>query len=153
MAQDARPGSTTSVVPRDEQDAAAPPPSKAHDAAADSAVPPDGPVRAPAADVGTMTGRRVRARLARLTATKAGGTPPVLEPLTRTIRTNHPKADLRDVIRAYEVAEHHHEGQRRQLPLRDEAARLEGRHHQILGRPPHTRGGPTRGCPAQRTWT
>ena len=33
MAQDARPGSTTSVVPRDKQDAAAQPPSAAPDAA------------------------------------------------------------------------------------------------------------------------
>jgi guanosine-3',5'-bis(diphosphate) 3'-pyrophosphohydrolase len=81
------------------------------DAAADSAVPPDGPVRG--SDDGPPTGRRVRARLARLTAAKAGGTPPVLEPLTRTIRASHPKADLRAVIRAYEVAEQCHEGQRR----------------------------------------
>ncbi|MCW2616164.1 MAG: (p)ppGpp synthetase SpoT/RelA [Frankiales bacterium] len=62
---------------------------------------------------GPPSGRRVRARLARLTAAKTGGTPPVLEPLTRTIRASHPKADLRAVIRAYEVAEAAHEGQKR----------------------------------------
>jgi GTP pyrophosphokinase len=62
---------------------------------------------------GPHTGRRVRARLARLTATKAGGPPPVLEPLSRTIRANHPKADLRAVVRAYAVAEQAHDGQRR----------------------------------------
>ena len=62
---------------------------------------------------GPSSGRRVRARLARLTAAKAGGTPPVLEPLTRTVRQAHPKADLRPVIRAYEVAEQAHEGQQR----------------------------------------
>ena len=118
MAQDVRPGATTSVAPRTErtsdvaEGAAAPP--TLHDPAADSAVPPDAPVHAAAVDSsGPPTGRRVRARLARLTAAKAGGTPPVLEPLTRTIRSNHPKADLRAVLRAYEVAEHHHEGQRR----------------------------------------
>jgi GTP pyrophosphokinase len=55
----------------------------------------------------------VRARLARLTAAKAGGVPPVLEPLTRTIRAAHPKADLRQVVRAYQVAEQCHEGQMR----------------------------------------
>ena len=82
---------------------------------ADSAVPPDGPVRhdpgSPTA--GPPSGRRVRARLARLTAAKAGGTPPVLEPLSRTIRASHPKADLRPVHRAYEVAELAHAGQQR----------------------------------------
>ena len=63
---------------------------------------------------GTPSGRRVRARLARLTApSKPGGTPPVLEPLLRTIRTSHPKADTRLVVRAYEVAEQMHGDQRR----------------------------------------
>jgi len=63
---------------------------------------------------GTPSGRRVRARLARLTApTRPGGTPPVLEPLVRTIRTSHPKADTRLVVRAYEVAEQMHGDQRR----------------------------------------
>jgi GTP diphosphokinase / guanosine-3',5'-bis(diphosphate) 3'-diphosphatase len=79
--------------------------------AGDSAVPPDGPVVD--RDTGSPTGRRVRARLARLTATKPGGTPPVLEPLHRTIRVSHPKADVRPVQRAYEVAERAHEGQQR----------------------------------------
>ena len=63
---------------------------------------------------GPPTGRRVRARLARLTApSKPGGTPPVLEPLLRTVRTSHPKADTRQVVRAYEVAEQMHGEQRR----------------------------------------
>ena len=38
------------------------------------------------------SGRRVRARLARLTATKPGAMPAVLEPLVKTIRAAHPKA-------------------------------------------------------------
>jgi GTP pyrophosphokinase len=63
---------------------------------------------------GPPTGRRVRARLARLTApARPGGTPPVLEPLLRTLRTSHPKADTRAVVRAYEVAEQMHGDQRR----------------------------------------
>ncbi len=63
---------------------------------------------------GPPSGRRVRARLARLTApTKPGSTPPVLEPLLRTIRTSHPKADTRIVVRAYEVAEQMHGDQQR----------------------------------------
>ena len=63
--------------------------------------------------VGPMSGRRVRARLARLTATKPGALPPVLEPLARTIRAAHPKADLRVVQRAYETAEQAHGDQLR----------------------------------------
>jgi guanosine-3',5'-bis(diphosphate) 3'-pyrophosphohydrolase len=70
--------------------------------------------RAPVVSSGPPTGRRVRARLARLTApSKPGGTPPVLEPLLRTVRTNHPKADTRLVVRAYEIAEQMHGDQRR----------------------------------------
>jgi len=55
--------------------------------------------------------RRVRARLARLGATRGTGVPPVLDPLLRTMRKHHPKADLRGVQRAYELAEQAHEGQ------------------------------------------
>jgi guanosine-3',5'-bis(diphosphate) 3'-pyrophosphohydrolase len=70
--------------------------------------------RAASTGTGPPTGRRVRARLARLTApSKPGGAPPVLEPLLRTIRTSHPKADTRDVVRAYEIAEQLHGDQRR----------------------------------------
>jgi GTP pyrophosphokinase len=67
----------------------------------------------PVEDNGPPTGRRVRARLARLTAPYATATPPVLEPLVRTIRAAHPKADLRPIHRAYEIAEAAHDGQRR----------------------------------------
>ena len=72
------------------------------------------PVGSPAVEVtGPPTGRRVRARLARLTSPYAAASSPVLEPLARTIRVAHPKADLRPVQRAYEIAEAAHEGQRR----------------------------------------
>jgi guanosine-3',5'-bis(diphosphate) 3'-pyrophosphohydrolase len=76
---------------------------------AGTAVPAEGPV----VSDGPPSGRRMRARLARLTAAKASGIPPVLEPLARTVRAAHPKADLRPVMRAYQVAEQAHEGQRR----------------------------------------
>ncbi len=113
MASDARAGTAAPADPVDPV-AAVPPPPRAEDVpspTADSAVPPDGPVDA---DVtGPPSGRRVRARLARLTAAKATGIPPVLEPLTRTIRASHPKADLRAIVKAYEVAEQCHEGQKR----------------------------------------
>jgi guanosine-3',5'-bis(diphosphate) 3'-pyrophosphohydrolase len=68
----------------------------------------------PNAGSGPPSGRRVRARIARLTApSKPGGTPPVLEPLLRTVRTSHPKADTRQIIRAYDIAEEMHGDQRR----------------------------------------
>ncbi|HEY8729101.1 MAG TPA: hypothetical protein VIL94_05925, partial [Acidothermaceae bacterium] len=53
--------------------------------------------------------RRVRNRLVRLATprTSTAGSP-VLEPLIRAIRVTHPKADVRAIQRAYEVAEHHH---------------------------------------------
>jgi guanosine-3',5'-bis(diphosphate) 3'-pyrophosphohydrolase len=71
-------------------------------------------VVAPSTGTGPPSGRRVRARLARLTApSKPGGMPPVLEPLLRTLRTSHPKADAKDLVRAYEVAEQMHGDQRR----------------------------------------
>jgi len=71
------------------------------------------PVVAPVQDPGPPAGRRVRARLARLTAPYGPTILPVLEPLVRTIRAAHPKADLRPVQRAYQIAEAAHEGQQR----------------------------------------
>jgi guanosine-3',5'-bis(diphosphate) 3'-pyrophosphohydrolase len=55
---------------------------------------------------------RVRSALARrLTGVRTAI--PVLEPLARTVRANHPKADLRLIERAYLVAEEKHHGQLR----------------------------------------
>ena len=56
-----------------------------------------------------------RARLARLTrlGTRSPGADPVLEPLFAAIRSNYPKAELREVERAYRIAEHHHRDQLR----------------------------------------
>jgi guanosine-3',5'-bis(diphosphate) 3'-pyrophosphohydrolase len=68
---------------------------------------PASPERAP-----TLTGRGVRARLARIGNSKQVGNP-VLEPLFRTVRANHPKADLALLERAYDIAEKHHRGQMR----------------------------------------
>jgi GTP pyrophosphokinase len=55
----------------------------------------------------------VRRRLARLGAQRGSGVNPVLEPLVRTIRATHPKADIRMVERAYEVAAYWHRDQKR----------------------------------------
>ncbi|WP_137120803.1 RelA/SpoT family protein [Segeticoccus rhizosphaerae] len=55
---------------------------------------------------------RVRARLARLGGPRPGNHA-VLEPMLRTVRRTHPKADLSVIERAYAVAERAHRGQLR----------------------------------------
>src|SRR5579871_2513318 len=79
----------------------APPPA----AAAPGQAAPDSP--------GIPGGAGVRRRLARLGAPRGGGINPVLEPLIKTVRATHPKADIRLIDRAYEVAAHWHAGQMR----------------------------------------
>jgi GTP pyrophosphokinase len=61
---------------------------------------------------GASASRRMRARLVRLGAQRSSVNP-VLEPLFRIVRQTHPKADLRLIERAYDVAERHHRGQLR----------------------------------------
>ncbi|WP_442818088.1 RelA/SpoT family protein [Streptomyces sp. NBC_01224] len=59
---------------------------------------------------------RVRARLARLGVQRSSPYNPVLEPLLRAVRSNDPKIEtstLRQIERAYEVAERWHRGQKR----------------------------------------
>lgn len=59
---------------------------------------------------------RVRARLARLGVQRSSAYNPVLEPLLRIVRSNDPKietATLRQVEKAYQVAERWHRGQKR----------------------------------------
>jgi len=58
-------------------------------------------------------GISVRRRLARLGAQRGSGMNPVLEPLMKTIRAHHPKADVHTVERAYDVAAHWHKDQKR----------------------------------------
>ena len=55
----------------------------------------------------------VRRRLARLGAARSGNINPVLEPLIKTVRTTHPKADIRLIERAYDTAARMHAGQAR----------------------------------------
>jgi GTP pyrophosphokinase len=54
---------------------------------------------------------RMRQRLARLGTSKPQA--PMLDPLFKVIRANHPKADLGVIERAYRTAEQHHRGQLR----------------------------------------
>ena len=56
--------------------------------------------------------RGVRSRLARLTSPRPLGDP-AIEPLLRTVRSTHPRADLAVITKAYETAERAHEGQLR----------------------------------------
>ena len=69
-----------------------------------------GPV--PVLSSSVLGGRGMRARLARIGTSKQAGNP-VLEPLFRAVRANHPKADLALLERAYGIAEHYHRDQRR----------------------------------------
>jgi GTP pyrophosphokinase len=84
--------------------------------AAVPAVPPPGVPEVPskpAADSEAAGGGvRLRRRLRGLGRTTQAGNP-VLEPLLRSVRSNHPKADLSLIERAYETAERAHRGQRR----------------------------------------
>ncbi|GGX08968.1 GTP pyrophosphokinase [Streptomyces lomondensis] len=78
---------------------------------------PAPPVR-PAAGQSARSGssNRVRARLARLGVQRANPYNPVLEPLLRIVRSNDPKIEtstLRQIERAYQVAERWHRGQKR----------------------------------------
>lgn len=67
------------------------------------------------AEATTATGstHRVRSRLARFAATRTPQQSPVIEPLLQAIRTNHPRADLSLIERAYATAEEAHRGQLR----------------------------------------
>lgn len=60
-------------------------------------------------------GNRMRNRLVRLgvRSVSGGGSPAAIEPLLQAIRSNHPKADVALIERAYMVAEKAHRGQMR----------------------------------------
>ncbi|WP_432495816.1 RelA/SpoT family protein [Kineococcus auxinigenes] len=66
-----------------------------------------------AAPTGPVTASRMLSRLARFGQHRQSNVSPVLEPLLRTVRTTHPKADLSVVERAFDRAENAHDGQRR----------------------------------------
>ncbi|MFV0130846.1 RelA/SpoT family protein [Streptomyces sp. HMX112] len=70
----------------------------------------------PAAARSGGSSNRVRARLARLGVQRSSPYNPVLEPLLRIVRGNDPKIEtstLRQIERAYQVAERWHRGQKR----------------------------------------
>ena len=65
------------------------------------------------AATGNPTGRRMRAALARLGGGGSGTLSVVLEPLAATHRNAHPRANIRLLQQAYEIAEQFHRGQTR----------------------------------------
>jgi GTP diphosphokinase / guanosine-3',5'-bis(diphosphate) 3'-diphosphatase len=108
----------TGPVPAQSADPAGPDaPERADQASAATASPAPAPEAAPAAPIrpaaASATSSRVRARLARLGGPRPGGPSPVLEPLFRIVRASDPKADLRTLEHAYQIAEKYHRGQRR----------------------------------------
>ncbi|MFD5519513.1 RelA/SpoT family protein [Streptomyces sp. NPDC127066] len=86
---------------------------------APSERPANPPAVRPAAAQPTRSGgssNRVRARLARLGVQRSNPYNPVLEPLLRIVRSNDPKIEtstLRQIEKAYQVAERWHRGQKR----------------------------------------
>ncbi|MEV5507118.1 RelA/SpoT family protein [Streptomyces orinoci] len=100
------PQRTPATKPKAEPQGKAVPPTPAP---ARPAPPPSAPAR-------SGSSSRVRARLARLGVQRQSPYNPVLEPLLRIVRGNDPKADaatLRQLERAYQVAERWHRGQKR----------------------------------------
>ncbi len=61
----------------------------------------------------TGQGRTTPWRAAFTPASGESGPPSLIEPLLKTVRGYNPKADLKEIQRAYEVAEVSHEGQKR----------------------------------------
>ncbi len=101
------------VVPKA---AAAAPENRPTPSGATPARPAPTPSRPPAPGGRASTAGGMRARLARLGGQRSSVLNPVLEPLFRSIRANDPKADpalLRDIEKAYAVAEKWHRGQKR----------------------------------------
>ncbi|MFE7469346.1 RelA/SpoT family protein [Streptomyces sp. NPDC057499] len=96
-------------------------PAAAEPPAASAPKPPAKPAGRPAQSTAHTTrsggsSNRVRARLARLGVQRSSPYNPVLEPLLRIVRGNDPKietATLRQIERAYQVAERWHRGQKR----------------------------------------
>jgi GTP diphosphokinase / guanosine-3',5'-bis(diphosphate) 3'-diphosphatase len=101
------------VSPRDDDEVA--PGTAVPDSAVQEPAGPEAaaPPSAAAAEPSSTPGAAVRRRLARLGAPRGGGVNPVLEPLIKTVRATHPKADIRLIERAYEVAAYCHAGQKR----------------------------------------
>lgn len=102
------------ATPQNKPAETGPPPAASARPAPETPASPRPAPAAPARSGGSSN--RVRARLARLGVQRSSPYNPVLEPLLRIVRSNDPKietATLRQVERAYQVAERWHRGQKR----------------------------------------
>ncbi|MFE4874468.1 RelA/SpoT family protein [Streptomyces sp. NPDC056682] len=123
MPDEAQPLSAAQPDQQAKEAAAAPatPPEPAAEPKPTTPEPATAPVAKPVVPAGSVSrsagsSNRVRARLARLGVQRSSAYNPVLEPLLRIVRSNDPKietATLRQVERAYQVAERWHRGQKR----------------------------------------
>ncbi|MER7517491.1 bifunctional (p)ppGpp synthetase/guanosine-3',5'-bis(diphosphate) 3'-pyrophosphohydrolase [Streptomyces sp. NPDC126499] len=121
MPDEAQPLSAAQPDPKAEK--AAPGPAASQNQPAEGRPRPAAPAPAPSARPAPAaparsggSSSRVRARLARLGVQRSSPYNPVLEPLLRIVRSNDPKietATLRQIERAYQVAERWHRGQKR----------------------------------------
>lgn len=111
--QDRGPAART-ATPDQGRRPAAPAASTAPARAPASSAPPAAPSAGqPSAATVPPSAARVRRRLARLGAQRGTTMNPVLEPLIKTVRNTHPKADIRLIERAYDVAAYYHRDQKR----------------------------------------
>ncbi|MET9802067.1 bifunctional (p)ppGpp synthetase/guanosine-3',5'-bis(diphosphate) 3'-pyrophosphohydrolase [Streptomyces sp. NPDC006368] len=105
------------ATPQNESAEGTPPNRPAAPQRATGPAPVSAPKPAPsAAPRSGGSSNRVRARLARLGVQRSSPYNPVLEPLLRIVRSNDPKIEtstLRQIERAYQVAERWHRGQKR----------------------------------------
>ncbi|MET9349832.1 RelA/SpoT family protein [Streptomyces termitum] len=108
--------SLSAAQPDPKADKAAPGTGTPQNQPAENRPKPAAPAPAPAPARSGGSSNRVRARLARLGVQRSSPYNPVLEPLLRIVRSNDPKietATLRQIERAYQVAERWHRGQKR----------------------------------------
>ncbi|MFH8728613.1 RelA/SpoT family protein [Streptomyces termitum] len=108
--------SLSAAQPDPKADQAAPGTGTPQNQPAENRPKPAAPAPAPAPARSGGSSNRVRARLARLGVQRSSPYNPVLEPLLRIVRSNDPKietATLRQIERAYQVAERWHRGQKR----------------------------------------
>jgi guanosine-3',5'-bis(diphosphate) 3'-pyrophosphohydrolase len=89
------------------------PPAQGEPAAAVPAAPATPRHRQVSPSEGLPATSRVLSRIARFGSGRGGTTSPLLEPLLRSVRVTHPKADLAVLERAFEVAARAHAGQKR----------------------------------------
>src|SRR5713101_7472623 len=129
MAQDVTSGTPTGTQSEVEASLRSEPEDRTQELPAISVVSPVAdPVAEPARRSAAVAGRRdlrelrdptrgvrrgVKARLSRLWRLPVGPTPKEIEDIVREVKVHHPRADVREMVRAFELARVAHEGQLR----------------------------------------